>query len=358
MINKKRLILILIIFAAVLAVVFTSGEVYNFFNSSDMIELSFQKGVSYRLENLKKDILFINNEEMKAINNRGEILWNVFTGISEPAVCVNGDYILITDISGNIAYLYKNNKLVKKFTLSNSIYCAKVNKNGYSVIATAETGYKGMLTVYSPSGKELFKWHSGSGYISDIDISHKNNVIVSQVLTDESFVTSRILHFNIKKNKETECVKYENTLISHVRFYEDNSFIVLSDTLLTGFSSKCEKKYETNFQGRTLTYYNTSNMNNIVLAFRGSVNDTIIEAYSHSGKLKGTYRPSEDIDSIDVNGELILTSSGRKLITVTPSGKVKSRKEITHDVSALKFFSGRKKAVSLGGNNAVIYDIY
>lgn len=358
MVNKKRLVIVLIIFAAILAVLFTSTNVYNFFNSSDMVELNFQKGVSYRLESFKKDILFINNEEMKLINDRGEILWNVLTGISEPAVSVSGDYILISDISGNISYLYKNEKLIKKFTLPNTIYCAKVNKNGYTVFATGETGYKGMLTVYKPSGEELYKWHSGSGYIADVDISNKNNVIVSQIIADESFVVSRILLFNVKKDKETECAKYENCLISHVDFNNDNTFVALSDNLLAGFSSKGAMKYETDYNGRTLVYYNTSNMNNIVLAFRGSVNDTIIEAYSHSGKLKGTYRPTEDIDCIDVNGELIITTAGRKIITVTPSGKVKSKKEILHDVNNFKIFYGRKKAALIGGNAAMIYNIY
>jgi len=358
MINKKRLIIVLVIFAAILAVIFTSNKIYNYFMSSDMVELNFQKGVTYRLENFRNDMLFINNEEMKLINNRGEVQWSVVTGISDPAVSISGEYILITDISGNISFLYKNEKLIKKFTLPNSIFCAKVNKNGYSVIATGETGYKGMFTVFSPSGEEIYKWHSGSGYIADIDISPKNNIIVSQIVTEESFVTSKVILFNIKKDKNIECAKYENSLISHVHFNTDNTFIALSDNQIIGFSSKGSKKYETNFQGRTLIYYNTSNINNIVLAFRGSVNDTIIESYTHSGKLKGTYRPSENIDCIAVNGEMIITTSGRKIISVTPSGKVKSKKEILHDINNFKIFSGRKKAALIGGNTAMIYNIY
>lgn len=358
MINKKKFILVLIIFAAVLAFLLTSARVYNFFTSSDVLELKFQKGLSYRIEKYNKDILFINNEEMQCINDRGQIVWNTVTGVSEPVVSVSGEYILITDVSGNTALLYKKNKLIHKFILPNSIYCAKVNKNGYTVFVTSETGYKGMFTVFSPGGKETYRWHSGSGYIADVDISTNNNIIVSQIITDNSFVTSKILHFNIKKDKETECSIYENELFSHVHFHNDNSFIALSDTRMIGFSSKCSKKYETDFLGRTIVYYNTSNMNNIVLAFKGSVNDTIIESYSHSGKLKGTYRPSEDIDSIDVCGELIVTSSGKKIIIVSPSGKIKSKKDIDHEANNLKIFSGRKKVVLIGGNNASIYSIY
>ena len=356
MINKKRLLIIIIIFAVLLAVLFTSGRIYNFFNSSDMLELNFQKGISFRLENYKKDILFINNEEMIAINNRGEISFRAETGISDPAVCVSGDYILITDIGGTNAYLYKGDKLVNKFEMPNTIYCAKVNKNGRTVIATAESGYKGMFTVFSSSGEELYKWHSGSGYIADIDISPKNDVVVSQIVTDENFVVSKILFFDISKNEEIECAKYDNSLVSHVRFNSDSTFTALSDTGMSGFSSKCENKFFVDFQGRTLVYYNTSNMNNIVLAFEGSVNDIIIEAYSHSGKLKGSFRPDESIDCIDVNGEMILMSSGRKIMTYTPTGNIKMKKDISHDISALKIFQGRKKAVLLGGSNAAIYN--
>ncbi len=358
MINKKRLILVIIILAVLLAVVFSSSLVYKFFTASNSIALDFQKGVSYRIENFKKNMLFINNEEMKIVSSGGKILFTAQTGISEPSVSVRGDYILISDISGNIAYLYKKEKLIKKFSFDNSIYSAKVNKKGYCVFATGEKGYKGMITVLSHSGKEIFKWHSGSGYIADVDISQKNNVIVSQVLTDKDFINSKVLFFNTKKNKETECRSFENTLVAHLRFNDDNTFVSLSDTCLTGYSSKGAKKYQVDFMGRSLLYYNTFNMNNIVLSFRGSVNDCIIESYSHSGKLKGTYKPNENIDSIDVNGELIVTSSGRKITAVTPKGKVKSKKTISHDISNIKIFYGRKKAVLLGGNDAVIYNIY
>lgn len=358
MINKKRLIFVLVLLAIVLAVLFSTNILFDFFNSSDILEFEFQKGISYRLENYKKEILFINNEEVSSVNNRGEIVWTVLTGISDPTVSIKGEYILISDIGGDSALLIKNGKVINKFQTINTILCAKVNKNGNTLLVTTETGYKGLATIYKPDGKEIFKWHSGSGYIADADISPKNNLIISQISTKSSFINSNVILFNTKKNKKVECSNYENCLVSHLKFNDDSSFIALSDVFVSGFSSKGKEKYKIDFSGRSLTYYNTDYMNNTVLAFKGSVNDTIIETYSHSGKLKSSYRPTDDITTIDVNGELILITSGRKLYTINSSGKVRTKKELFVDASKVKIFSGRKKAIVFGGNNAMIYNLY
>lgn len=358
MINKKRLIFVLIILAIILAVAFSSNIIGKFFHSSDVFELEFQKGISYRLENYKNDVLFINNEEISCVNDRGEIIWTVLTGISDPAVSIKGEYILLSDIGGGTVFLIKEGKVLHKFQTNNTLLCAKVNKNGNTLLVTTETGYKGLATIYGPNGEEKFKWHSGNGYIADADISSKNNLIISQISTKGSFVNSNIIFFNTKRNKKVECASYENCLISHLQFNVDNSFIVLSDDFISGFSSKCKEKYKIDFEGRVLKYYNTDYMNNVVLSFKGNVNDTIIEAYTRSGKLKGSYRPNDDIVSVDVNGELILLASGRKLSSLSPSGKVKTKKELTLDINKVKIFNSRKKAVILSGNNAMVYNIY
>lgn len=357
MINKRRLIIILAVFAGLLAVAFTSEKLWNFFNRTAIQELNFQKGISYRLENQNDDILFINNEEVKSINVSGEEVWSASTGISNPGVSVKGDYSLIFDLNGKTVLVFKKGKLAKKLTVQNSILCAGVNKNGYFAVATEEVGYKGMITVYSPSFKEIYKWHSGEGYIADLDISAKNRLIVSQVSTDGEKLTSRVLYFNIKKDSETECLKQEDILISDLKFYDNEAFAALSDTDLFCFNSNCSLKYSLNYGGRTLSYYNIDNIHNTVLAFKGNVNNTVLESYSGSGKLRGSFDAPGELEAIAVNGEVILLFTQRSLYSVLPSGKVKFKREMKNEIRTAKIFSNRKKAVLISGNNVMLYDI-
>ncbi len=358
MINKKRLIIILAVLAGLLAVFFTSERLWNFFNNSAVQELSFQKGISYRLENYNKDILFINNEEIKSISPAGDEIWSSVTGLSNPGVCVSGDYVLIYDLKGTTALLFRNNKLVKKVSVENSILSANINKKGYFAIATDEVGYKGMVTVYSPSFKEIYRWHSGSGYIADLDISPENHLAVSQINTDGEQLISRVLLFNIKNNKEKECLKRENILVSDIKFYDNESFTALSDTDMFGFTSGGNLKYNVNFGGRSLIYYNIENMHNLVLAFKGNVNNTILESYSNTGKLRGSFDAPGEIGSADVNGEVILITSQRSLYSILPSGKLKFKREMKNEISSVKIYSSRRKAVLIGGNNVLLYDIH
>jgi len=357
MINKKRLLIVLVFVAVILAVMVGTTFLPSFFDSSVISELNFQKGISYRLENHNKDILFINNEEIKSINLSGEEVWSSVTGISDPGVSVKKSYALVSDLQGTVAYLFKNDKLLRKITLNNSILCAKINKRGYVAIVTEEMGYKGMLTVFAPDGKEIYKWHSGSGYIADMDISSQNRVAVSQVNTDGEAIVTRVLHFDIKSNEEVECLKAENVLVSAISFNADESFTALSDTNLYGFNSKGKQKYSVDFGGRTLSYYNIDNMHNIVLAFKGNVNNTVLESYSGSGRLRGVFEAPGQINAVDVNGEVILASVQGDLYSLLPSGKVKFTRDMKYEISSIKIFSNRRKAVLVGGNNVMLYDI-
>lgn len=355
MINKKRFILIIVIFAALLAYVISSGGLKAFLEASSLKELKLQKGVTYRLESFCDNILLINNEELTAVNKNGESDFSFFTGITEPAVSVSGDYILISDAGGSSAYLYKKNKMIKKFTLSNDILAAKVNKKGYCVIATEEVGYKGMFTVFAPDGSEIFKWHSGTGYIADVDISPKNRVAASQIAFDGEKISSRILAFDIKSEKETECLKKDGELVFGIKCYTDESFCAISDSSLYGFNSKLKDVMSLEYGGRDLENYNLENKNNLVLCFKGNIGNSVVESYSFGGVQKGSYNADFAISSFDVSGELTLVSAENSVYVISSSGKLKAEKSFQNDVAAAKFFSGRKKMFILTGNKSMVY---
>lgn len=357
MINKKRLILIVVIIAALSAYVITSGGLKNFLENSSLKELKLQNGVSYRLESFKNDVLLINNEELIAVKKNGEKDFSFMTGITEPAVSVRGDYILISDPGSSSAFLYKKDKLVKKFSLNNNILAAKVNKKGYCVIATEETGYKGMFTVFSPSGAELFRWHSGTGYIADVDISPKNKVCASQISFDgeSDKIVSKILTFNTNNEKSTECLKKDGELLFGVEYYGDESFCAVSEKALYSFNSKFKNVSAIDYKKRVLQNYNISNKHNLVLCFKGNINNTLVENYSFDGKLKGSYSSDYEISSFDVSGELTLLSAGSSVYIINSSGKLKAQKNFKNDVAAAKFFPERKKLFILTGNKSVVY---
>lgn len=355
MINKKRLILVIVIFAALLAYIITSGGLKAFFENSSYKELKLQKGVSYRLESYKNDILLINNEELIAVKKSGETDFSYATSLTEPGISVNGDYILITDLGGTSSFLYKKNKLIKKITMKNNILAAKVNKKGYSVIATEEVGYKGMFTVFTPGGREIFKWHSGSGYIADVDISAKNKIIASQISVNKDNVSSRVLFFNIKKDKEIECIKKDDELIYGLHFYSDEAFSAVSESALYGFSSRLKNTLSIDYGERVLENYNINNKNNLVLCFAGNINNTVIENYTFGGTLKGSYSSDSGISSFDVSGELTAISAGNSIYVLTSSGKIKHEKSFQYDISSAKFFTGRKKIFVLTGSKSLVY---
>lgn len=355
--NKKRLIVALLMLAAVVAAVASNVSIGEFFGSEQSVSLKFQTGIEYKTAQYGKNILLVNNEGIKCMNKNGREVFEIANASTMPKVQAIGTYIMLADINGKAVSLYRNEKLIGKIKTESEIISAKMNKNGYIVIASDELGYKGMITLYNKEGKELFKWHSGSGYISDMDLSADNTIFVSQVMTDKESVYSRLLKIDTKSEKEAECVAELGGVGLKVICRSGGTVSVLTDGGIYGFRKRGGEKFKAEFKGRTPIAYNIENEHNMVIAFLDNINNTVLESYSSNGELRGTYAAKEEVKSFNVSGECIVAGKSREIVRVAPNGTVKTSAAISHDISCIEIFPSRDRAIIIGGNSADIIKI-
>lgn len=355
--NKKKVAVIILLIAAVAVMIASNPEIKEFFSKTDAVRLNFQTGVEYDMLAYGKEMLLVNNEGICSIDKSGREVWSAVSTTTSPYVQTEGKYILLADINGKEINIFKKEKLVSQIATENEILSAKVNKNGYIAVATDELGYKGMIILYNRGGKELFRWHSGNGYIGDIAISPSNKLAIAQLVTDKEEICSKILLINPNSNSEPKCIAELKGIATKLKFNDDGSVVTLTDKGLYGFKRSGKPKFEVDFGSRRLLKCNIENKNNMVLAFDSGRSSTVLESYSSKGKLRGSFDAGDEVRTIDVSGECIMAANHDKLIKLAPNGTVKKEFKASKDVKAIRVFKDRSKLLSLGDSSAELINI-
>ncbi|MBE7012395.1 MAG: hypothetical protein E7415_06955 [Ruminococcaceae bacterium] len=355
-INKRRLVFSITAIVILGILIYNIPAIYDFFMYSDYQTVSGLAGGDYRLERYDGNMIAYNNKEMLLINLKGEPEWNIQVSTTSPKVCVGDDYILMADLSGKNAYLYDEDELQTSIITKDKIFDAAMDEDGNFAIATRGHGHKGSVSIYDEKGDKQYVFESGNGHIGKLDI-REDNIVISQMDVDDIGITSRVVMVDWKENKENVIETKKNEMIFDVKFMENGDVIVVSEKGLTGYEDDGEKKFNVNFNGRKLMKYNIGSDDNLVFAFNGDRNNSVIECYSKEGKLRGSRMESGEISNIDVCGEAILISSMREVKRIYPDGDSAEAIASKHDVRNIKLFGNRRYGFLTGNSCATIVKI-
>ena len=355
-INWRRLLIALTALAILVILITNIPGIYDFFVYSDFETVEGLVGSDYKLAGYDDGVIAYNNRNMNFINKHGEVEWSVNVSTTSPGAYIKEDYILLADLGGTNAYLYDGERLRTKFTVKNEITAAAVDDKGNTAIAAKEQGSKGTVTVYDKDGEKQYVFKSGEGYVGALAIRRKQFAI-SQIIVDEKAVSSKIVIVNWSKNKESVCEERNDEMVFDIKFSDDGKIIAVSEKNLLCYSESGTAKFSVSFGGRSLLKYNTESDDNMVFCFDGDQNNSVVESYSKSGELRGTYIENGDVSDVDAEGETVLINSMRKLERITPDGKLKKSVVSVHDVKKIKLFPDRSHALVTGNSQATVVKI-
>ena len=354
-VNKKRVIAVLLVFVLIAVMVFSNPEVQKFLFGQDSVKISFQSGSEYKAVAYGNEMLLVSHDGIRAVDKNGKDTWSVVHTVTTPMTAVKNGYLMIADINGTTVNVYKKDKVVSQIKTKNEILTAKMNMNGNVAVATDELGYKGAVMLFDKSGKETFKWYSGSGYIGDIDISSDGkSIAVAQLMADKEQIYSRIMVINTKSDSDAKAVAEIEGIVMNLRCKDNGEILAVSDSGVYCYKKNGKQTMHIDFGGRIPVDYNIENQGNMVFAFDTGLNNTVLESYSAKGKLRGKYEANGEIRAFDVNGECILASTVSGVVRINPSGKVKGQMTVDRDIKEIKIFSGRGRFLALGGGGAHI----
>ena len=99
-INSIRLCTIVAVFAVMLAlfinIVIIPHTTYRTYS-----DLEFDTGGEYRMYAYGSDILLLNNNGIKMVDNKGNDKWSQTYTLTNPMIDISGEYLLLADLDGN-----------------------------------------------------------------------------------------------------------------------------------------------------------------------------------------------------------------------------------------------------------------
>lgn len=344
---------------AVIVVISLAATVFFGGGSVKTVDIPFESGSPYSVYPAGDDVLVYNNRGAKAVNEKGNIKWEIGTALSEPLVDTADDYVLLCDLAGNhYAASYKGGRQMFEYKLGNDIISAKITDKGYAAFATDTDGYKGKVTVFNKRGRELYVWNSGGGYITDIDLTDNGRYVAAAQLTGDGEEASTKLQFiDIRRGEVVATAERSGEIAVNIKFVSDNKLIVVTDSNIVGYSRRGRELFCISLMGKSPSGYCIDGDKLIAVITLDNRGNSVLEMYNYSGKFCGSYTSSAGIRHMTVSGKRAVVAEQRGLVSISARGKVKSVSPIEHDITAIGGFASSDAALAVGSMNAEVVGI-
>ena len=339
--------------AFIIIVCFIWNAIFTGRNAQN-IDISFETGNGYNAVSAEDSVILYNNRGASAVAANGKTKWQIQEELSEPLLEIADEFVLLADLAGNHrAASYKNGTLHKEYILGNDIISAKITANGCAAFATDTDGYKAKVTVFNKRGREIYAWNSGSGYVTDIELSENGRyLIAAQLVTDGEEAVTRLQFIDTSRGEVINSIERTGEVCSELRFVDDNRLIYISDSHIAGYTKKGKQRFEVSLVGKTPSLYDIGKKGIAVATVDGRGN-TVLELYSLSGRLRGSYLVTGDVRTLAADGRGAVFAEQSGITRVNVSGKVRGFIKPEHDIGDIGVYSGGR-ILAVGANYAEV----
>ena len=181
-------------------------------------------------------------------------------------------FLGIAENGGQKVYLLSGQNLLWENKIEGSILEISVNRNGYMAVVISDTSYKTVISLFNPSGKELFKIFLKSTRVADISISNDNKYLaLAEIDTTSSVIKSNIKIISIE-NAQTDT---ENSfsfihnaevgkLIINIKYQDKNKLVCMYDNSIDIIQDKKNSEL-INFSDRKVSFASIGLNNGIAI---------------------------------------------------------------------------------------------
>ena len=249
---------------------------------------------------------------VQLLDAAGETVFKQVISYDDPAVFASEKGALFCDLGGTGCILADFEGTERSPSNGEELQTAGMNENGWFYLVTAESGYKGLVSVFNSVGEKQFEWWSGSGYVLRAAISPDNRALA--VLCAEREGT--LLHF-FSLNSETErgTATVADTLLIDLCWLGNDSVCAVGETGVWFFSGSGEQKSVYPLEGRYLLDYELGRAGFaavFISAYRSGAGGTLLTLDSR-GQVLGQAELDRDVISLSAAGKQLLAMTGGSL---------------------------------------------
>ncbi len=291
---------------------------------------------------------------MMGIDASGRQKWTVAFDTHSPIMSGRGKFAVAAERGGREFVLTASGDELLRLNTESSIVLVKVSKSGRVLVVTEERGYNAKVAVYAPDGKEIYVWHTSTYNVIDAAISDNGRAMSVAVLQGEGESSlSGVLTFDFGKPDGVFTPADGESLVMAV-MYSGKNAVALSDTEVFAVSPKGERVYTISYEGKKLRNFGFDPEGSLALAFDEGTGG-LVNIYTRSGKLSGTYKNSRQVMFMDTLGGNTLLNSENGAVVINSRGKEVSQVEFESDVRSALLIRGRRNILGISGDKVQVY---
>ena len=199
-------------------------------NTTAASEFSFDAGLDSVFADIDGRLAVCTTVGLQLYDRSAELAFREMFEMSDPTVCTGGKVAAVYDMGGNTLKLFDESGVIKGFTTKGKIISASLSLNGWLVLCTQESGYKGLVSVYNASGSEVYNWYSAKGYVLSAEVSPDNKSLAVLTLNEDG---SRIVFFSMDSDDEKASCILHGGLALEIKYISSSSVLAVSADSLT-----------------------------------------------------------------------------------------------------------------------------
>ena len=197
----------------------------------DSAPYTFDSSASRTFRTVDSRLAVVSSSGLQLLDENGKtVLHEIFT-LSQPGISVGGERVCAYDIGGTTLCVadFKGNKT--DIEPPGEIISADLSDSGYLAVCSDAAGYKGAVTVYDTSGKAVYVWYSGTGYLVRAAVSPDGKYLAALCLQD----SGSIVHtFSLTSEAERGSAACADELFADL-FWRGGKVCCVSQTRLAFF---------------------------------------------------------------------------------------------------------------------------
>jgi len=358
----KKVLILVISILVIIAAGITAYITINHKGSNYVYQGNSIYNVDYQPQNqyacLKNDFIITTTTQTTAINNKGKVLWQIPTVCSKPKLQISGNYILVSDISGQNIYIIKNGNIVFEKTLDNPIFNAQINENGFLAVSTSADGFSSKVTVYNNLGTEIYSYSISDNVAIDCLVSPDNhNLAVSLYGTENSQVVSSIAFIDMSKQAIVEKPSYTNIVISNLFYNSDGHLFAVGDTAALYFDKNGKYLWTNKYNSQILIDYIFHKNNGFSLVFKNSTGTASTKTYNFNNKSKNNIDLSFSPKNISTNKTTAILAGDRTFAYIKINGKLSGNSSIKKDYAYIALSDNGKYLYGVSGDSIELINL-
>ncbi|MBR2717620.1 MAG: hypothetical protein IKD79_07805, partial [Oscillospiraceae bacterium] len=176
-----------------------------------------------------------NTSGLMLMDETGAITVSHLFQMSNPAIAACRDFAVYYDLGGTSITAAYFDGSIRDMTPAGKITSVTVSSGGYVCVTTDSTGYRGLVTVYSPTLEPVYEWYSSSAWVLSAVVSPDGKTMAVLCYTASG---SEVRFFNLTRTDELAAFSVSNTVLLDVAWFTDTQLCAYSTDQAFFFSSR------------------------------------------------------------------------------------------------------------------------